>query len=152
MRTVKWMLAATAGGSLLITGCGDGDDPYRNAVNDRRAPEVTVTVRDDAGDQAADITYDASKGRIPNRATYAFLQTLDDDTWSTAYTMSRHLDDGFDEGVPDEFNDDAYGGPGPDTYRLPDLDADDTYRICISFVVGHPRISGIGCSAPFDGS
>jgi hypothetical protein len=54
---------------------------------------------------------------------------------------------GYVEGGPDTFNEDAYGGPGPDTYRLPELDADDTYRICISFGIRHR--SATGCSAPF---
>ena len=83
------------------------------------------------------------------RGTYAFLQTLDGDTWSTAYT----LDDGeIVEGVPEYLEGDAYWGPGPDTYRLPDLDPGDTYRICVSFVVGHPATEAPGCSDPFHGS
>jgi hypothetical protein len=152
MQTVKWLMPLAAVASLLLTGCGDGDDPYRDAVSDKRAPDVIVTVHDDDEGPVADITYDASKGRIPTRATYAFLQTLDEGTWSTAYTLSRHLDDGYDEGVPQALNDDAYIGDGPDTYRLPDLDADTSYRICISFVVGHPRRDATGCSAPFHSS
>jgi hypothetical protein len=142
-------------GSVLITGCGKGDDPYRNAVSDKRAPEVSVAVREDDGGSVVDITYDVSKptasGARPAamRGTEAFLQTLDGGTWSTAYT----LDDGeIIEGVPESSEDDAYSRPGPDTYRLPDLDADDTHRICVSFVVGHPATSAVGCSAPFHGS
>ena len=112
--------------------------PYRNMVSDKRAPEVTVTVRDEAGEPVADIAYEPSSGRVPLRGTYAFLQTQDGDTWSTAYTLSRHLPDGgYVEGVPDAFNEDAYGGPGLDTYRLPDLEPDDRYRICIDFVIRH---------------
>lgn len=138
------------GVGLLIAGCGSagsGDDPYRNAVSDKRAPEVSVTVRDGAGEPVADIAYDASNGRVPDRGIYAFLQMLDGDTWSTAYTLSDNVDDGFVEGVPEDFDDPAFSGPGPDTYRLPDLDTDNTYRICISFVIRGQ--SANGCSAPF---
>ncbi len=149
---MKCLMAVTACGVLVIPGCGTaggGDDPYRDVVSDKRAPEVIVTVDDD-GEPVADITYDASKGRIPSRATHAFLQTHDEGAWSTAYTLSRHLDDGYDEGVPAAMPDDAYVGPGPDTYQLPELDADITYRICISFVIRHT--SATGCSAPFHSS
>ena len=147
---MKWIPALAAGVGLMITGCGDtdsGHDPYRNAVSDKRAPKVTVIIRDEAGEPVADIAYDAANGRVPMRGTYAFLQTHDGETRSTAYTLSRHLEDGYDDGVPDGFNADAYGGPGPDTYRLPDLDTDDTYRICIEFVIRHH--SAHGCSTPF---
>jgi len=75
---------------------------------------------------------------------------LDGDTWSTAYTLSRHLDDGFMEGAPRDVTADAYGGPGPDTYRLPDLNTDDTYRICISFVIRQQGATS--CSEPFQSS
>jgi hypothetical protein len=143
------MLAGAACSTLLLSGCGDGDDPYLNVVSDKRAPEVTVTVRDDAGDQVADITYHATAGRIPTRGTYAFFQTLDEGTWSTTHTL--HDDDVID-GVPEGFDDPAFGGPGPDTYRLPDLDTEDTYRICIEFIVGRPARDAIGCSGAFHGS
>ena len=152
---VKWIMAVAGGAVLLTSGCGDdggGRDPYRNAVSDKRAPEVTVTVREDDGEPTVDITYDVptptdSGTRPPGiRGTYALLQTLDGNTWSTAYT----LDDGeIIEGVPEAVEEDAYSGPGPDTYQLPDLDADDTYRICVEFVVGHPATSAVGCSNPF---
>ena len=158
MRTVKWVMAVAAGTVLLASGCGDdggGSDPYRNAISDKRAPEVTVTVREDDGERVVDLTYDVSKPTDPGsrppgmRGTDAFLQTLDGGSWSTAYT----LDDGeIIEGVPESLEADAYSGPGPDTYRLPDLDADDTYRICVSFVVGHPATEAPGCSAPFHSS
>ena len=144
---MRWVVAVAAGVGLLLTSCGDGDDPYRNAVSDKRAPNLTVTVRDDDGDAVADIAFDAVKGPVPIRATYAFLQTLDQGTWSTAYTLSDNH--GVIEGVPEAFDDDAHAGPGPDTYSLPDLDADDTYRICVSFVVGHPARDATGCSGPF---
>jgi hypothetical protein len=155
MRNVRWIMAVAAGAVLLALGCGDDDghsDPYRNAVTDKRAPEVTVIVREDDGEPVVDITYDVPTQTDPGsrppgmRGTYAFLQTLDGGTWSTAYT----LDDGeIIEGVPEAVEDDAYAGPGPDTYRLPDLDADDTYRICVDFVLGHPATSAVGCSDPF---
>jgi hypothetical protein len=115
-------------------------------------PEVTVTMRDEAGGRVADVGYDTSNGRVPMRGTWAPLQTLDRDTWSTTYTLSSHLDHGFMTGVPEVVTDDAYGGPGPDTYRLPNLDADNTYRICISFVVGRQATVVRGCSAPFHSS
>jgi hypothetical protein len=151
---MKSILGAVAAAALL-TGCGgDGEGensgPDPNAVSDKRAPEVAVTVRDDAGESVADVGYDTSNGRVPTRGTWASLQTLDGDTWSTAYTLSSHLDNGFTEGAPEVVTSDAYGGPGPDTYRLPDLDADSTYRICISFVIRHK--SANGCSAPFHSS
>ena len=61
----QWRPEVDAGcgcrGSVLITGCGEGDDPYRNAVRDKRAPEVSVAVRENDGDSVADITYDVSK-------------------------------------------------------------------------------------------
>ena len=152
MRAMKWPMAVAAATMLLITGCGDdnGSDPYRNAVSDKRAPKVDVTVRDDDGDAVADIVYDATKGPVPIRATYAFLQTLDEGTWSTAYTLSDNQ--GIIEGVPEGFDDDAHAGPGPDTYPLPDLDADETYRICVPFVVGHPAADAASCSASFHSS
>ncbi|HYJ67312.1 MAG TPA: hypothetical protein VEX15_06575 [Nocardioidaceae bacterium] len=143
---------------LLASGCGDdggGSDPLRDAVSDKRAPDVTVTVHEDDGEPVVDITYDVPTPTDPGsrphgmRGTYAFLQTLDGGTWSTAYT----LEDGGEiiEGVPESSEDDAHLGPGPDTYRLPDLDADDRYRICVEFIVGHPARSAYGCSAPFHG-
>jgi hypothetical protein len=46
----------------------------------------------------------------------------------------------------------AFGGPGPDTYRLPDLDTEDAYRICIEFIVDRPARGAIGCSGLFHGS
>jgi hypothetical protein len=150
MRTVKWLLAASAATMVALTGCdnygeGSGADVYRDVVSDKRAPEVIVIVRDD-GEPVVDITYDASKGRVPLRGTYAYLQTLDGGTWSTAYTLDT---DEIVTGVAGEEELDAHGGPGPDTYPLPDLDADDTYRICVSFVVGRPATGATGCSAPF---
>lgn len=150
MQAMRWMLAVASGVGLLLTGCADGPDPYRDAVSDRRAPEMTVSVREDAGERVADIAYDPASGRVPMRGTYAYLQTLDGETWSTAYTLSRFLDDGYDEGVPQAENDVGVAGPGPDTYRLPDLDEDDSYRICIDFVIRHH--GAIGCSAPFHSS
>ena len=148
--------AVCAAAVLLASGCGDdgddSDDPYRNAISDKRAPEVTVSLRDDDGEPVVDISYDVPRPTDPGsrqqgmRGTYAFLQALDEGTWSTAYT----LDDGeIIEGVPEAVEQDAYAGPGPDTYRLPDLDPDDTYRICVDFVVGHPATSALGCSDPF---
>lgn len=116
MRYMKWTVAMAIGAVPLMTGCGSGDDPYRDVVSDERAPKMIVTVRDDDGVPVAD------RG------------------------------DGYVEGVPSAFDDIGRGGPGPDTYRLPDLDADDSYRICIEFVVGHPATSAVGCSGPFAGS
>jgi hypothetical protein len=157
MRTVKWIMAVAAAALLLASTCSDyggGSDPYRNAISDKRAPEVTVTLREDDGEPVVDITYDVPRPTDPGsrpqgmRGTYAFLQALDGGVWSTAYT----LDDGETiEGVPEAVEDDAYSGPGPDTYRLPDLNADDTYRICVDFVVGHPATSALGCSDSFQG-
>ena len=72
-----------------------GDELYRDSVSDRRAPEVTVTVRDEAGESVADIGNDAAGGRVPIRGTYAFLQTLDGETWSTAYTLGNGADGRF---------------------------------------------------------
>jgi len=151
MRYMKWTVAMAIGAVPLMTGCGSGDDPYRDAVSDERAPEMIVTVRDDDGEPVADIAYETPKGRIPDRAAHAFLQAQDGDNWSTAYTLG-YRGDGYVEGVPSAFDDIGRGGPGPDTYRLPGLDADDSYRICIEFVVGHPATSAVGCSAPFAGS
>jgi hypothetical protein len=151
MRTVKWLLTVSTAVMLALTGCdnygeGGGPDVYRDAVSDRRAPDMTVTVRDD-GEPAVDITYKASgEGRIPLRGTYAYLQTLDEGTWSTAYTLDT---DEIVTAVAEAEEDDARSGTGPDTYPLPDLNAADTYRICVSFVVGHPAADATGCSAPF---
>src|SRR5262245_18365285 len=91
MRTVRWLLAVSTAAMVALAGCdnygeGGGADEYRDAVSDKRAPEVTVTVRDD-GEPVVDITYETSRGRVPMRGTYAYLQTLDEDAWSTAYTL-----------------------------------------------------------------
>jgi len=150
MRNMRWTVAVALGVVPLMTGCGSGDDPYRNAVSDERVPEMTVSVRDDDEEPVAEIAFETPTGRIPDRAAHAFLQTQDGDTWSTAYTLG-YRGDRYVEGVPSAFNDIGRGGPGPDTYRLPDLDADDSYRVCIEFTLRHPRTGAIGCSAPFAG-
>jgi hypothetical protein len=159
---VGLVLVVVAGGLWLVRGNdsvdprGDapgsvsGDDPYLNAVSDERAPVMTVTLRDHDGQPVADITYDASGRRVPLRGTYAFLQTRSEGNWSTEYTLSDNH--GIIEGVPEDFDEDANVGPGPDTYRVPNLNAADTYRICVSFVLGHPSADAPGCSAPFRSS
>jgi hypothetical protein len=154
-------MAWTVCAGLLLGGCGGDDDgygcqsgdPYRNAVSDQRAPKTTVTVRDDDGQLVADLAYSAPNGHIPARGTTASLQTLEAGTWSTAYTLALDAhnidDDRIIACVPEGVNLDSVGRNGPDTYPLPELDPNDTYRICVTFVFRHRPIEASGCSAAF---
>jgi len=159
---MKWIMAATVCAMLLLDGCSGGDDegygcqsgdPYRNAVSDKRAPKTSVTVRDYDGQPVADLAYSAPSGHIPLRGTTVALQTLEAGTWSTAYTLALDAhnidDDRILACVPEGANLDAVGRAGPDTYPLPELDPDDTYRICVGFLFRHRPQVGIGCSAAF---
>ena len=150
MRNMRWTVAVAIGAVPLMTGCGSGDDPYRNAVSDERTPEMTVTVRDDDGEPVADIAYESPGGRIPDRAAHAFLQTQDGDTWSTAYTLG-YRGDGHVEGVPSAFDDIGRVDLGRTPIDFRTSTPTTATAFCIEFTLRHPRTSAIGCSAPFAG-